>query len=345
MTVGLHVVFVSPYGHHGAYSGARKRVESIAAALTTLGLDIHVTCMSPWQPPGDIAHVPFGLDGPPVARIMSMLRLTGMLRRLHADLVVSESPLAPLAGTRTRVLHLIHDAKFATDHARVNGKLAHLLHWISARLADEVVTVSRSERERLSQALHLRADRIRVSYNGLSPAWLDTPLPQSAPPRRFDLLYVSNFAAHKGHLDLLRCVEGTGWRIAFVGADFGQRAACQAYCRQSGIDATFIEGLSERDLISTYDESRVFAFPSRLEGFGMPLLEARARGLPVVATRLPVFAELATRVGATLVDFDHVADARAALTLALEQSPLRPDLTEFTWARIASDLLQTPTAR
>lgn len=345
MTPGLHVVFVSPYGHHGAYSGARKRVESIAAALTTLGHDIRVTCMSPWKPASDITHVPFGLDGPPGARIMSMLRLSGMLKRMHADLVVSESPLAPLAGSSTRVLHLIHDAKFATDHARVNGKLAHLMHWISARLADEVVTVSRSERERLSQALHIRADRIRVSCNGLAPAWLNTPLPPSGTPRRFDLLYVSNFAAHKGHLDLLRCVQGTGWRIGFVGADFGHRAACEAYCKESGIEATFLQGLSERELISTYDESRAFAFPSKLEGFGMPLLEARARGLPVVATRLPVFAELAERVGATLVDFEHVAEARSSLSRVLDQPRLLPDLTEFTWAKIASDLLHAPPTR
>ena len=345
MTPGLHVVFVSPYGHHGAQSGARKRVESLAAALIGLGSDIRVTCLSPWRPAADVVHVPFGLDGSPVERVVSMLRLSGMLRQLRADLVVSESPLAPLAGTGARVMHLIHDAKFATPHARIGGRLAHLLHWISARLADEVVTVSRSERDRLSEALRISAERIRVSYNGLAPAWLDTPLPSPSVPRRFDLLYVSNFAAHKGHHDLLRCVEGTGWRVAFVGADFGQRGACEAQCRERGIDASFLEGLSEPELISTYDDARVFAFPSRLEGFGMPFLEARARGLPVVASKLPVFSELAARVGGSLVDFDDIAVARASLARAIEQPLVRPDISEFTWTRIAEGLLATSAPR
>jgi len=340
MTHGPHVVFVSPYGHHGAHSGARKRVESLAAAMLGLGGGIRVTCLSPWVPAVDIAHIPFGLDGSSLKRVVAMLRLSAMLRPLQADLVISESPVAPLAGAGTRVLHLIHDAKFATGHARGGGRLAHLLHGLSARLADEVLTVSWSERDRLSQALRIRPERIRVSYNGLSPAWLDTPLPSPLAPRRFDLLYVSNFAAHKGHLELLRCVEGTGWRVAFVGADFGQRKACEAHCRDKGIAATFLEGLSEQDLIALYDDARIFAFPSRLEGFGMPFLEARARGLPMLASNLPVFSELCARVGGSLVDFNDVAAARASLSYALEQPLAPPDFTEFTWSRLASDLLR-----
>jgi len=343
MKQGPHVVFVSPYGHYGAHSGARKRVESLAAALLGLGAGVRVTCFSPWIPAVGITHVQFGLDGSSLTRVVSMLRLSGMLKHLRADLVVSESPLAPLAGAGTRVLHLIHDAKFATNHARGGGRLAHLLHWLSARLADEVLTVSWSERARLSEALYIKPERIRVSYNGLSPAWLDTPLPPPSMPRRFDLLYVSNFAAHKGHSELLRCVKGKGWRVAFVGADFGRRKACEADCQEHGIDATFLEGLSERDLIALYDDARVFAFPSRLEGFGMPFLEARARGLPVVASDLPVFSELTARVGGSLVDFNDVAAARASLSCAMEQPLERPDFTEFTWSQIASDLLRADT--
>lgn len=345
MTDRPHVVFVSPYGHHGAHAGARRRVESLAAALLELGRDVRVTCLSPWRPRADVAHVRFGLDGSPVARVAAMLRLSGVLKGLRPDLIVSESPLAPLPGKGATVLHLIHDAKFATGHARRRGRLAHLLHWLSARLADEVLTVSHSERDRISEVLGIGADRIRVSYNGLAPPWLETPLPAPCAARRYDVLYVSNFAAHKGHLDLLRCVEGTGWRIALVGADFGERAACEARCRDAGIDATFLEGLAESELIALYDDARVFAFPSRLEGFGMPFLEARARGLPVVASELPVFAELAGQVGAELVDFTDVDRARAALARAIALPRARPALERFTWSRIASDLLASHEVR
>jgi glycosyltransferase involved in cell wall biosynthesis len=340
MSIDLHVVFVSPYGHRGAHSGARKRVESLAQALVELGAGIRVTCLSPWPPSCGAAHVPFGLDGSLGAKAMSLAKLSGMLRRLKADLVISESPLVPRAGSRAKVLHLIHDAKFATGHARRRGRLAHLLHWLSARMADEVVTVSRSERERLSDALRIDSGRIRVSSNGLAPAWFDTPLPGNDEERRFDFLYVSNFAAHKGHLDLLRCLVGTPWRVAFVGADFGERPRCEAVCRERGIDATFLSNLSETALIATYDAARSFVFPSRLEGFGMPFLEARARGLPVLANDIPVFAELASEVGGTLVDFGDEAAARARLACVLREPRIRPDLDGYTWRSIAAALLR-----
>ena len=64
------------------------------------------------------------------------------------------------------------------------------------------------------------------------------------------------------------------------------------------------EDLSMHELISVYDSSRVFVFPSQLEGFGLPFIEARSRNLTVVANRLEVFDELAARVGGYIVDIE-----------------------------------------
>jgi alpha-1,2-rhamnosyltransferase len=100
--------------------------------------------------------------------------------------------------------------------------------------------------------------------------------------------------------------------------------------------------LDEASLIRLYDRSAIKVFPSHLEGFGMPFLEARSRGLPVVANDLPVFRELRGLVGGELVNCADHAAFRNAITKALGQPARKyPDpavLSAFKWEEIAQKL-------
>jgi glycosyltransferase involved in cell wall biosynthesis len=338
-TAPLHIAFVSPYGHHGSHSGARNRVESLVRALSDIAPRLRITCLSPWHPGTGATHIPFSLEGNAARRVAGLAQLSWRLQGIRPDLVISESPLAPLAFGRFKVLHMVHDAKFATAQGRRGARLTHVLHKISARMAQGVLTVSHAERSRLVDALGIDADRIAVSYNGLSDAWLDRPLPPPEQPRQFDLLYVSNFAAHKGHLELLACARGKPWRIAFVGADFGERQRCIDYARQHGIALTCLSGLSEEALIDVYDDSRAFVFPSHLEGFGIPFIEARSRGLPVLCSDIPVFRELCNVVGGDITDFADTAHAIEGIEAVLSRGVQASRLDRFNWRQIAEGVL------
>jgi glycosyltransferase involved in cell wall biosynthesis len=103
------------------------------------------------------------------------------------------------------------------------------------------------------------------------------------------------------------------------------------------IDLGFV---SESDLRALYAESAVFLFPSLYEGFGLPVLEAMAAGLPVVSSNRGALPEVMGDVGMAFDPEDPIAGCRCVLELLLnsefaervsQQGHRRA--AEFTWER------------
>jgi glycosyltransferase involved in cell wall biosynthesis len=107
-------------------------------------------------------------------------------------------------------------------------------------------------------------------------------------------------------------------------------------------DLRFLDWVSAEDLEGLYALADVFAFPSLYEGFGLPPLEAMARGVPVVTSARGSLAEVAGDA-ALVVDPESVDDIAAAISRLLvdpaEADRLRAAGAEragrFTWDRTA----------
>lgn len=103
--------------------------------------------------------------------------------------------------------------------------------------------------------------------------------------------------------------------------------------------------LSDSDLALLYERATVFVFPSRYEGFGLPILEAMQAGCPVVAYRNSSIPEVAADAALLVDDGQPLAPA---LRQILDDPKLRQAMiakgheqaSKFTWEKTARDTLQ-----
>jgi glycosyltransferase involved in cell wall biosynthesis len=160
------------------------------------------------------------------------------------------------------------------------------------------------------------------------------------------LLNVSSYAVHKGFetvVEALPAVLAAGHRVRFVTTlseeatgDRAEYAALLARIHALGLTGRVVAGgyLPHAELAEVYRAAHLFVFPSRVESFGHPMLEAMASALPVVASDTPVHREVC---GAAALYFP-VGDApgcAAALQRALEEPALREGMAERGLARAA----------
>ncbi len=105
------------------------------------------------------------------------------------------------------------------------------------------------------------------------------------------------------------------------------------------------ERLSDAQLAAEYAGARCFIFPSLLEGFGLPILEAQANRCPLVCSDIPVFREVA---GEAAIFFDpRLGESLARVVAAASETEARHRLVEagnenyrrFSWDRAAQQTL------
>jgi alpha-1,3-rhamnosyl/mannosyltransferase len=108
----------------------------------------------------------------------------------------------------------------------------------------------------------------------------------------------------------------------------------------------FLGFVSEEELIALYNRASAFVFPSRYEGFGLPILEAMACGCPVICSNTTSLPEVAGDAALLIDPQDPVALAEAIATILTDQERrTRLGLAgiqragAFTWTRTAEQTL------
>jgi glycosyltransferase involved in cell wall biosynthesis len=204
----------------------------------------------------------------------------------------------------------------------------------AAARSDLIIAVSRFTAMQVEQLLSVEPSRIRVISHGVRDA------EGQKIPRENLVLSVGAIQRRKNTARLVKAFEALpdSWRLALAGAAdgydaMGELRAVEESPAQSRIDV--LGYVTAAQLDSLYDRARIFAFPSLDEGFGMPILEAMAHGVPVLTSNCSAMPEVAGDA-ALLVDPLDIGDG--LLRLARDES-LREDLIrrgaerirQFTW--------------
>ena len=276
-----------------------------------------------------------------------------LLPRLAAgcDLVHSLGGTGPARGDFLRAV-TIHDLHYRTvpeAHFGLRGLGMRVLVPLAARASHAILTVSHASRAEIVRLLGVPPEKVAVVHNGLGRR-LDGPAPTPAAELRrmywledrAVLLAMSAKRPHKNLAGLLDALALLDPRPVLVlpGYPTGHERELRAQVRRLGVegDVRFVGWVSDADAEGLYALADAFVHPAFSEGFGLPVLEAIARGVPTACSDIAVLREVA---GEDAIFFDPRSPASIAegVRAALER-PRGPGAVRFTWEAAAARTLE-----
>jgi len=322
---------------------------------------IQRNAVSPFDLTGVEKRVEFVETDLPVVALHRVAALRHLLNSLDAGVIFSPyHPLAPLAAP-CPVVSVVHDCIWEEDPLFAGGRARQLAFELLTRLA--LARVSRVVVPSLAtaNAVHRHYPHVatEVVPNGVTfrragtkgDAGVEETRRTFGLPTRY-LLHVGARRPHKNQELLLKVLAELDPSISLVlVGDRDPRVEDNIDQRIQQLGLTdrvlALQKVPDRYLPAVYEAASVFVFPSLIEGYGIPPLEAMAVGTPVVASAIPAVAEVC-RDAATLVSpYDPdgwvealnriFADPAAADTLRSRGIELA---RESTWERGAATLYE-----
>lgn len=283
----------------------------------------------------------------PLPRLWSQVRLPLALARVRPDLLFVPAHALPFAWPG-KVLTVVHDLAFERHPAAYpSGERAYLrlsTRWAALR-CPLLIAVSESTKADLVNLYGVKPERIRVVPLGVSP-----PAAKPAPASRLAelglngnfVLQVGRVEARKNQLAALGAVEKLdGVMLAVAGPErdpvIAARLRESSRCRVLGrVDQPTLELL--------YQHAGAVVVPSLYEGFGLPVLEAMARGKVVVAAKASSLPEVGGEAALYYHESASSEQIARVVEAALSDKALRSKLTraararaaKFTWDRTAA---------
>lgn len=203
-----------------------------------------------------------------------------------------------------------------------------------AHVAEAIIVPSQFTADELMELYHIPAGKIHVVCHG-GPEW--TLAPADVEENRF--LFVGGRTYYKNFpvvLEALKMVPESTLLIAGKALEENEKQLISHYGLQERIS---VADASDEELKKLYASSSALIFPSLMEGFGLPILEAFAANCPVICSDIPVFHEVG---GDAALYFPP--DSPAALADAMRQNMKRrftenivKQRSRFSWKRCAEE--------
>lgn len=340
MHIGLDLLFHVP-GHRG---GRETYVRELMAALRAVRPDLRMTVFVNraaervntgfWRHSADDTVVLPRVDPHRRGRwaLGEVVLLPRVAARLGVDVLHSPANFAPLSGPFARVVTL-HDLLFRCHPERlqrIKRMRARVLIPPAVRRAHRVITVSETSKSDIVARLRVPPDRVDVVPNGRGQS-SERPGDPDAGRVRLGVggrALALSVAADLRHKNLSALLDGLAAMapnerpvLAFVGRGT-DRGALPARVRKLGLegDVRLVGPVESGELEDLYAAAALLVTATRYEGFGLPVLEAMARGVLVACSDIPVLREVAGD-GAAYLDPGDPASIAGAMHRLLAGGP------------------------
>jgi glycosyltransferase involved in cell wall biosynthesis len=248
--------------------------------------------------------------------------------------------------------HQIHSALFAVQYPRVLGPALNLLERITAFVHRNTIVMARTEDwKKAFPTIGFKSENIRVVPACIPESWLQDDRQQAKPG--VQITWLGKFRRYKcpdhairAMAEVLRTVPTARLILAGYHDDLGYEAELRQLVDQLGLGSSieFQFEITDEQKKSLLDSSRCLLLPSTVEGFGIVVLEANARAVPVIASSgVPVGAVEDGRNGLRYAFGDIQELAKAILRISTDDETytlLSANSLEFarrfSWRRVCA---------
>ncbi len=216
--------------------------------------------------------------------------------------------------------------------------------WLAVHRARHIIVPAKYWKSILVKKYHLNPAKISVTYEGVTKPFTGDSFKESpfkSIPKPF-IVYTGNLYPHKNIPVLIRAVElaKIDLKVVCARSVFEKRLPISSRVQYLG-------RLTDEQLVDLYHRALAFVFPSLIEGFGLPGLEAMAAGLPVIAARASCLPEIYGDAALFFDPHDPVDLADKIQSLLIDKKLCQKlivkgqsQVTKYSWAFMASQTWQ-----
>jgi glycosyltransferase involved in cell wall biosynthesis len=351
----MNLLYLIPGEVGGVETYARELIAHLAQVEETLSFVVFISAKVegfsvPTAPQVRCVRIPINVRNRYARYTWEQLVLPFQILWHRIDVLHSLNYVGPIICPCKTVV-TIHDANRAVVGAtmpRIKRIGLSVFSGLAAKTSDVVVTVSRFSKHELEKRLRIRPAKIRIIYSGCGADSLAAGRQDVA--SHTDTPYIMCFGGGYPHKNLprllrayARACDGLPHRLVIVGHVDSSVETTQIADGPAGrIIRTGYVGRSE--VLRLLAGARLFVLPSTYEGFGFPILEAQAAGVPVACSRVASIPEVAG-AGAEYFDPFDETDMANTIRRVLLDRPLSERLVadgfanvrRFSWPRAARE--------
>ena len=367
MHIGINALYLLP----GKVGGAETYTRNLVKWMTTIDTQNRYSIFINKESAGifeslapgiTVIPCPIEATSRPVRILWEQCVLPFQVRSHKIDVLLSTGLTAPIFCPATSVL-VLYDLQHVNQPQNFPGLYLLFLKSIiyaSSKSADGIVTLSNHVKNDILRFYHVRSERIAVCHLGVDRELFKARQPPlaSAIRQRYGLpdryiLYAAASLPHKNHPRLFAALQRAKKQIpelklVLIGArDKGEDTLVREI-RRLGLqdDVVLLGWIPFDDVPLIYQGCEAFVFPTLHEGFGLPVVEAMACGVPVICSRIEPLLEVAGNA-ALFVDPRDPENIGEAIVSVLEDAAARAELVEkgyqraqeFTWEETAKRTL------
>jgi glycosyltransferase involved in cell wall biosynthesis len=369
MKVALNLLYLTERS-----GGVGRYMTELTASLVRAGAD--VVALHSRDLPEDVRHAPWAsaiawqdlglhvLDGPPWAFASTTwaqwVTTTDRAKRAGAQVLHGPAYIGPPMARGIRTVVTVPDLVYTRHPTLLDTRTRIGMQMTvgpSARGADRVIAISEAVRDDVVATLRVRPDRVDVTPLGARVDSQVEPTDEAVLRDRFALgrssviLCVAQKRVHKNLVGLLRAIPHLRTReavVVMVGLPTPHERELRVVAEGLSVAERVrqVGWVAEQDLEGLYALASCCCLPSFEEGFGLPVIEAMARGVPVACSTAGALGEVAGTAAEPFDPNDPTSIARALdrvlgddVRAAELRAAGRDRAARFTWDRTAATTL------